>query len=354
MSERPKIFGHLMTEVIRKGTCVGCGACEAVCPVNTVKLEDGTPKLVGLCIACQMCYYNCPIAVFDVEEMEREVFGRTRTEEEAKLGVHKAIYAVRAKEKGILGRAQDGGAVTALLHQFLSDGGQGAVVAGVEEDTAWKARPIVVRSKEEVLKGAGTKYTPSPTLVGVASAVQEYDLDNIAVVSTPCQMKALRKIETGARCEAKISDAVKLKIGLFCMETFSYPSFMEYLENEGIEASKVDKFEIKSGRFIANQGGETVHRVRLSKVKQLVRGCCHSCGDFTAEFSDISAGNVGSPDGWSTVIVRTDAGEKALKAAESAGMVEIQPVEEGKGGLGLIERLAVKKREDAEKSGEEE
>jgi coenzyme F420 hydrogenase subunit beta len=244
--------------------------------------------------------------------------------------------------------------VTALLYQFLSDGGEGAVVAGLEEDAPWKARPMVVRSKEEVLKGAGTKYTPSPTLVGVASAIQEHDLKKIAVVGTPCQMKALGKIETGARCEAKISEAVKLKIGLFCMETFSYPSFMEYLENEGIDPVKVDKFEIKGGRFIANQGGETIHRVRLSKVKQLVRGCCHSCGDFTAEFSDISAGNVGSPDGWSTVVVRTEVGEKALKAAEKAGLVEIQPVEEGKSGLGLVERLAVKKRKDAEKAGEEE
>jgi len=308
---------------------------------------------VGLCIACQMCYWNCPVVVFDVEEMEKAVFGRTRTEEEAAIGVHKAIYAVRAKENEILGVAQDGGAVTALLYQFLSDGGDGAVVAGVEEDAPWKAKPIVVRSKEEVLKGAGTKYTSSPTLVGVASAVQEHDLKKIAVVGTPCQMKALRKIETGARCEAKISDAVRLKIGLFCMEAFSYPSFMEYLENEGIDAIKVDKFEIKGGRFIANQGGETVHRVRLRKVKHLVRGCCHSCGDFTAEFSDISAGNVGSPGGWSTVIVRTEVGEGVIKAAEEAGLVEIKPVDEGKSGLGLVERLAVMKREAAEK-GEEE
>jgi coenzyme F420-reducing hydrogenase beta subunit len=54
------------------------------------------------------------------------------------------------------------------------------------------------------------------------------------------------------------------------------------------------------------------------------------------------------------VIVRTDVGEKALRAAEKAGLVEIQSVEEGKSGLGLVERLAVKKREGAEKAGEAE
>ncbi|UCH57466.1 MAG: Coenzyme F420 hydrogenase/dehydrogenase, beta subunit C-terminal domain [Candidatus Bathyarchaeota archaeon] len=353
MSERPKIFGHLMTDVIRKGTCVSCGACAAVCPVNSIELRDGTPTLVGLCVACQMCYWNCPIAVFDVTGMEEEVFGRARTEEEAAIGVHQTICAVQAKDGEILGRAQDGGAVSAILCQFLADGGDGAVVTGVEDDRPWAARPLVVSSKEEVLKGAGTKYTSSPTLVGVGSAVYEYAKEKIAVVGTPCQMRGLRKIETGDRSDARIKDAVALRIGVFCMETFAYPSFMEYLKKEGVDASIVDKFEIKSGRFIAHQEGEVVHDVKLGTVKELVRACCHTCGDFTAEFSDLSVGNVGSPDGWSTVIVRNEIGEKILKAAEKNGLVEVKPVEDGKSGLGIIRRLSKRKKKNAEKSGGE-
>ena len=60
-------------------------------------------------------------------------------------------------------------------------------------------------------------------------------------------------------------------------------------------------------------------------------------------------GNVGSPNGWSTVIVRTDAGEEALRAAEKAGLVEVQPIEEGKRGLGIVVKLATMKRKNAEK-----
>ncbi len=169
-------------------------------------------------------------------------------------------------------------------------------------------------------------------------------------------MRGLSKIETGDFAYAKIKDAVDLKIGLFCMETFNHTSFMEFLKKEGIDASEVDKFEIKSGRFIANKGDEELYNVRLSKVKvkELVRPCCHGCGDFTSEFADLSVGNVGSPDGWSTVVVRTQRGEEALKAAEKAGLVEIKPIEEGKSGLGLIKRLGKKKRRDAEKHLKEE
>ena len=349
MSGRPKIFGHLLTEVIRKGTCVGCGSCAAVCPVNSIELQAGTPNLVGLCIACGMCYANCPSAEFDVDEMEELVFSRVRREEEAEIGVHTAVYAVRANDDDILKHCQDGGAVSAILSQFLSEGGEGAVVTGLEEDSVWVARPVVASNKQEVLDSSGTKYTSSPTLVGVASAVSEYDKKKIAVVGTPCQMRGLSRIGTGSFADAKIRDAVDLKVGLFCMETFNYPSFMEFLKNEGIDASEVDKFEIKSGRFIVNKGGEELYNVRLSKVKELVRPCCHNCGDFTSEFADLSVGNVGSPDGLSTVVVRTQRGEEALKAAEKAGLVEIKPVNEGKSGIGLIKRLAKKKRGDAEK-----
>ena len=86
MSERPKIFGNLVAEVIRKNTCVTCGGCEAVCPVNTIKIEDGTPKLVGLCISCQLCYWNCPVASFNVTEME-ETTGERINENRAKEAV---------------------------------------------------------------------------------------------------------------------------------------------------------------------------------------------------------------------------------------------------------------------------
>lgn len=344
---RPKIFGHLMSEVIRKGLCVSCGACVAVCPVESIAMTDGTPSLAGLCVACGMCYKNCPQIEFDVGAMEKLVFGRERTEEEAETGVLKACYAVRATDDDTLKKCQDGGAVTAILSQFLADGGECAVVAGLEEGEVWSPIPVVAISKEDVLGGAGTKYTPCPALLGIDSAVSEYMKSKIAAVGTPCQMRALTRIKTGDYSDVKITESVDLNIGLFCMETFGYSSFMEFLEKEGVDASKVDKFDIKKGRFIAWQNGEAIFDVELSRVKELVRPCCGMCDDFSAEFSDLSVGNVGSPNGWSTVIVRTDRGEEALRAAEKGGLVEVKPIEEVKPGLKLVIRLSKLKKEES-------
>jgi len=207
---------------------------------------------------------------------------------------------------------------------------------------------VVALSEVEVVEAAGTKYTPSPTLVGVRSAVKEYDKRRVAVVGTPCQMRGLRRIETGAYVESSIAGAVDLAIGLFCMETFNHHSLMEFLEEEGIDASKVTKFDIKRGRFIAYQDGEVAYKVKLGKIKGLVRPCCHHCDDFAAEFADISIGNVGSPDGWSTVIVRTERGEEALKAAEKGGLVEVKPLDGVKPGLKVVVKLAKFKKKQVE------
>ncbi len=294
-----------------------------------------------------MCYPNCPVAEFDADEMENLVFGRTRGEGEANIGVHKAIYAVKANDATILERCQDGGAVSAILMQSLSEGGDGAVVTGLDEDGVWVAMPIVASTDKEILDSAGTKYTLSPTLCGVASAVREYAKERLTVVGIPCQMRGLSKSMTGAHAYARFKDAVRLKVGLFCTETFNHARLMEFLEKEGVEASEVNKFVIKKGRFIAYKGGEEVYNTKLSNMKELVRSCCHVCGDFTAEFADLSVGSVGSPDGWSTVIVRSQRGEQALEAAEKAGLIKIKPVEEGKSGLGIIKRLAKRKKRKA-------
>jgi coenzyme F420 hydrogenase subunit beta len=295
-----------------------------------------------------MCYENCPSADFNIEEMERTVFGRSRGELESEIGVHSDMYAVRAKNEDILEKCQDGGAVSAILFNFLSEAGDGAVVAGLEEGSIWVPKPLVVSSEKEVIEAAGTKYTSSPTLIGVASAIKENDKKKVAVVGTPCQMKALRKVETGDFNDAWIKDRVDLKLGLFCMETFSHPSLMEFLEKEGVEPSQVEKFEIKSGRFIAHQKDGETYRARLRKVKELVRPCCHGCDDFSSEFADIAIGNVGSPNGWSTVVVRTKKGEEALKAAEKNGLLEVKQIEEGKKGMGIILKLASMKRSQAQ------
>jgi coenzyme F420 hydrogenase subunit beta len=330
LSTDKKSFKDLEKKVLDADVCVACGTCVAACPVNVLELEAGKPKLVGNCIECGLCYRNCPRTDFDESKMNQTLFGRSRDNKELLTGVYKSVFAAKTKSSAVQGKAQDGGVVTSLLIQFIEDGGDGVIVAGLEPGKIWVPRPVVARSSQEVIASAGTKYTVSPTLLGVKEAVKD---------------QGLSRLTHGQHRNKKFTDAVVLKVGLFCMETFSYDDWVQYLKDEGVDLGRVTKFEIKSGRFYALAGEETLYRVKLGKVKKLIRPCCHVCVDFTSEYADVSVGNVGSPDGWSTVIVRTERGEKAFNAAVASGLVEAQPIEGFDQGETPVHRLAKMKKE---------
>ena len=344
MSKPKKTYNDLKKDIIDQQICVSCGTCEAVCPVNAIELQETIPTLVGNCIECGICYANCPRISFNTEEMDKKIFGRKRKPIEKLTGIYQKAYQAKTTQEDIHNKAQDGGVVTALLTQFLNDGGDAVIVADLEEDKIWVPKPTVAKTREEVIKAAGTKYTPSPALVGVKQAVKEEKLEKIAVVGTTCQMRGLSLATAGPLKNKKIADAVDLKIGLFCMETFNYDSYMQYLKDNDVDPGQVTKFEIKKGRFYAWNDEERLLRVRLSKVKPLIRSTCEHCTDFASEYSDISVGNVGSPAGHSTVIVRNEKGQKILDAAIKSGLIEATPIDDFEKQETLVHKLAEMKK----------
>ncbi|RLF16446.1 MAG: coenzyme F420 hydrogenase [Thermoprotei archaeon] len=349
---KKKIFGTLVTQVIKPGLCTACGGCVAACPVGALVMEKEVPRIVGQCVTCEVCYHSCPQTEVPYSDIEKAVFGRERTAGD-NIGIYREVYSVRTKLEEVAKVAQDGGAVTTMLIHALNTGMVDcAVVAGVK-DEPWRAWPKVALKTEEIVKAAGTKYTPSPNLIGLSEAVNGYSKQRIAFVGTPCQVRAVRQMQFNAKGCLKLGERVAVVIGLFCMESFNYERLMgEFLKSKGYEPKDIGKFAITKGKFIAYSGGNDVINVPLSEVKDYVRSSCHHCQDFTAELADISVGSVGSPDGWSTVIVRSSIGEELFKSAVEAGLLEVKPISEVKPGLDLVIKLSNRKKEQAVK-GEE-
>ena len=76
----------------------------------------------------------------------------------------------------------------------------------------------MLKNKEDILSTAGTKYVNNPNL----QLLNQKELINkkIAVVGVPCQMQALLKSEI-----YNIGfPSIEYRIGIFCMESFSYES----------------------------------------------------------------------------------------------------------------------------------
>jgi coenzyme F420 hydrogenase subunit beta len=160
-----------------------------------------------------------------------------------------------------------------------------------------------------------------------------------AMVGTPCQITAATLMDRYTE-----DFPVELKLGLFCMENFSYTYLKKLAEEEGIDLADVSELRIEKGRlwFHLNDGSKV--SISLERARAAMRKNCSVCMDFTSEQSDISIGSVGSPEGWSTIIIRTERGHELIEKARKAGYIETKPLTER--GIRILEKLASGKKED--------
>jgi coenzyme F420 hydrogenase subunit beta len=287
---------------------------------------------------CTLCTRACPRFRTWESEIDTARNGRERTDDEI-FGVGDVLLA-RATNEDVAAVGQDGGFVSALLiHALENDLIDAALVSGLEGDgSTWKAESRVVRTKEEILATAGSRYTYSPNLLGYAEAV-ESGAERIAVVGMGCMTSAPAAMAT--RKAGKIARRLSaLTIGLLCSKTFDDAIFPELFEAKyGIARATITKMNIKGVFQVwTNDGG--YHEIPLKEAHGWTREGCHSCPDFAAEHADLSAGGIGSFSDWTLVIVRTDLGRSLVAAMVESGVIEVKPGDEDPAGIALLRKLA--------------
>ncbi|MEM3090782.1 MAG: Coenzyme F420 hydrogenase/dehydrogenase, beta subunit C-terminal domain [Candidatus Bathyarchaeia archaeon] len=326
--------------VVKTGKCVGCGTCVLVCPFSCLEYIEEKPNLVKECKVCGICAQVCPQYNFPLSRIESFVFGRERKSDEA-FGVYRRLALARAKDKQILEKCQDGGAVTALL-LFAFENGiiDGAVVAKSELEKPFYPHPTIATTTNDILMSAGTKYFYSPNILAITK-VLEQKLVKVAFVGTPCQIRAIRKMQfTGLK---KYTAPIKLLIGLACSECFIYEKLMkEHIAGKlGVNPNRVRKVNIK-GKMLLTMDSETV-AIPLAEAKKYARKSCHFCEDFSSELADISVGGLGL-EGWTFVIIRTQQGEELFSSAEVASAITTREAFTETNALNLLIKLSEKKR----------
>ena len=163
-----------------------------------------------------------------------------------------------------------------------------------------------------------------------------------AFVGMPCQIEGLRKLQYVL--EEEWAKDIEFTIGLFCRENWVFSCFRALIEDDfGIDMKEIEKFDIKKGKIVIKRKGGKITKIPLKASKPYVRINCKVCFDFAAELADISVGSVDSPNGWSTVIVRTERGMKILKEAEKEGYIEVKLLDNPK----LTIKLSTEKKEEA-------
>jgi coenzyme F420 hydrogenase subunit beta len=332
----------LEKDVILTNKCVGCATCVVVCPFNCLEYVEGQPRLVKKCENCGICPPACPEYDWSWSKAEQFVFGRQRREDE-EFGIYRRLVLANATDKRILEKAQDGGAVTALLIYALQNGIiEGVAHSGFSKEKTFFPVPKLATTTEQILENAGTRYTYSPSLLAFREGVKQ-GKENLAFVGTPCQIHALRKIQMFPL--KKYSNPLQFAIGLMCTESFTYGGLIEHhiKKNMGINLNDIAKMNIKGKIQVYLKSGEK-KSIPLAEAKQYTRQSCRICNDFSAELADISAGGLGLSN-WTFLILRTERGESLLDGAVDAGLLKTRVVDEEPFALTLLSKLSKKKQQ---------
>ncbi len=270
------------------------------------------------------------------------------------LGKYTDVMTVRATDKGLLRQSQDGGIVSGLFVHALENGViEGAVVA-MPTDEPWNPEPYVATTPEEIIAAAGTKYVLCPNNNVVKMAAREYGLDKIGFVGMHCLTYAVRKMQLYPFGARHLPNRMALLLGIFCTENFHYEGIKAIAEElHKVNIEQVKKMDVSKGKMIITTTlGDRVE-VPVKLTHNYVQPGCFVCPDLTARTADISTGSIGSPDGWSTVMTRTQVGKDLWQSAVDAGIFEAKPIDPGKFGMEMLTNLAQKKWDRSAKTRQE-
>jgi coenzyme F420 hydrogenase subunit beta len=330
--EEVKTFTDLRREVVDRNMCGKCGGCYSFCSAGKLNaLEMGDNNLPAYCdedkcLKCGICYLICPqINVLNDELKAR--FGW-----KPPIGAYQRISSARTTDQKVRPVCTDGGVVTSLLLHLLDQSLiEGAIVS--KKKGPFAREPIIARTRDDIIAAAGSQFaesfhleelggkysTYSPILPEVKRLEHKY-LRNIAVVGTPCQINTIKKMQCLGILPAHM---VAYTIGLFCIENFAFNDLVRKRLEKRLDMDLVDiqKLNIKDDLIITLSTG-TMIRIPLEKVDMAARPACLTCSDFANEYADISVGGLGSLDGYTTTIIRTEKGATLFRNALSQGYIE--------------------------------
>ena len=300
----------LAAEVIDRGLCAVCGACVGLCPYFVH--QEGRVILGDPCTLDKgLCYDFCPMA-------------GARGEFSGDLGQVKKIFIARAVRSEFRKRAQYGGVVSALVYLALKEGlvREAVLTSGHPEDAPYGVR---VRSKAEVLAAAGSRYSASGAVAALNEALAEPDSHPLALVGTPCQIKAAAAMRRARTGDVSFRPRrIKLLIGLFCTWALDWRRLSAYLRFM-LFGERAFRYDIPPppARVFMVYTGDGIKAFPLDEIRPMSLKACGFCDDMTSTQADLSVGSVEGLDGWNTVIVRTAAGARLTKLAREKGLLKI-------------------------------
>lgn len=321
--------------------CVGCGACAGACPEGHVQLIDVSnegirPRVAEYgCVRCGSCVQVCPgYTTEHPRGADSREPGAAAGED---FGPVLEIWEGYARDEEIRYHGSSGGTVSAIaLYCMEQEGMQGAIHTGANPTEPWRNATVFSRSRADLIKRAGSRYSPASPCDGLREA--ESEGGRWVFIGKPCDVVGTRMSEA---VRPGLATTIGINLAFFCAGTPSTSGLLELMDRLHVEPDSVQGIRFRGrgwpGRFSVSVSKERSSPAELSYedawgfLQKYRPYRCHLCPDGTGEFADLSCGDPwyrpvleGEP-GRSLVIVRTERGRRILRAARQAGYLILEP-----------------------------
>ena len=237
------------------------------------------------------------------------------------------MYIARSSDKGILEKAECGGAVTSLLKFALESKRVDAVLAVKARDgNRYDGIPVLITNPEEIIETAGSLHCASPN---IARFLKEY-LDGafdlkVAVIAKPCDAKAI--IELTKRTQINLDNL--LLIGLNCTGTLAAAKAKTMMKVEfEVDPADVVAEDIEDNKLTIRLKDGTEKEKNLPELEERGYGRrenCRRCETNIPVMADIACGKWGTRDKNTTFIeLCTEKGSDFIEAAIEAGYIKVE------------------------------
>lgn len=255
------------------------------------------------------------------------------------VGPYQTTCLAHATSSEIQNKAASGGAVTALLsHALTKEEIDGALVLTAPVING-KVQPqfIIAHSTEELISAQGSKYIAVQFVKDAIPLIRDFS-GRLGVVALPCDTRILRK-----HCsqDAKLNEKVSFIITLFCGHN-SEPELTELITQKLGRDDELQSFTYRTGhwrgqiRLTFRDSGVVEKPFSVFSDYQNLyyfsQRKCHHCYDHLGYYSDISAGDIWSPEmkenpiKHTSLIVRSDIGKGLVEGAVDSGSLTANEV----------------------------
>ncbi|KAB2965001.1 Coenzyme F420 hydrogenase/dehydrogenase, beta subunit C-terminal domain [Zoogloea sp.] len=322
-----------LARAIEADLCSGCGLCEGLLGASRVSLKIDSAGYLRPVLGTQLSPGESTL-------FESVCPGLNVSHPHGTKG-HDPIWGpmlsakiAAAADPEIRHQGSSGGVLSALQIHLLETGAVDYVVnVSVSDDDPFRNDISLCRTREEVLRSAGSRYAPSAPLSRIGELL---DGDGrFAFVGKPCDVAALRRL---AEHDPRVNQKVPVMLSFMCAGVPSIKGTHRIIEKLGARVDDVSSFRYRGDGWpgyakATLKDGSTRSMTYEDSWKNIlspyVQWRCKLCPDGTGELADITGADAwhvnadGSPDfsereGRSFVLLRTAAGKGVFESLVSS------------------------------------